>query len=218
MADFPRWHETFSGSVVAFVGEAGGEGVYVWQDGRRWVFHPANSRRWDALHQQVFRNGRAVPLTSEMLEARSIPAPPHGPPIGARPITWAEQFEVEMPVDEVQAGLLPRLSRGAQTLWVILYEDLFETTAGDGKYLYPAAAFWSPEEARLWVATAPQSLSEPGKPTTGYRLTLKVVSLSVANGRLKAELTVDRHEHCSVRDVLRRLERPMRFEDGRLRG
>ncbi|MDE2039832.1 MAG: hypothetical protein KGO96_08590 [Elusimicrobia bacterium] len=120
---------------------------------------------------------------------------------------------------DASAEVLSRLSGGPRQLWLVLYEDVYETTFGDGKFLYPAAAFWSSEDALRWMAAAPPPIRRTAKECAlGYRLTMKPVSLSMADGRLKADLSVGPCERYSLADVLRRLAQPMRFEGDVLRG
>ena len=190
--------ETDSGVWVAFVAPFGSGGVFVLREPDQWIFHPADTVIWDSLHQQVYRNGRADRKSEKELLASGRPAPPGAAPsTPAKPAHWGADFKSEVPFDSVPQAVRDRLlkSQEATTVYLVLFEDEYETSFGDGKYLYPKAAFWNESEAASLPAEK------------GFKLKTKKVVLKPdpAQKKLVAELGVELYEHYSIDEVLKLL-------------
>ncbi len=203
-------YETDSEVVVAFL-VSGGSGGLLRYDGRSgWTFHPAGSLVWDSFHQGVYRNHRASRLTSEDLERRGIPPPPADRYSGAPAVAWKDQFNAEMSLSAVPPGILDRLTEDAsreRSVYLVLYEDVYETAFGDGCFLYPQAAFWTENEARIFLRLRLAKESERPKNEVGYKYRLKEIRLRAdeTGQKLSAALNIEIYEHYSVDDVVRLL-------------
>jgi hypothetical protein len=107
-----------------------------------WRFLPLNSSQWDAVHQRIYRNGRANPVKQEDLPPHLPPPPDTIPPEALNPPEpplpeplLAEEFPM---LTEV----LERLNGATQTIYLVLMEDGYESKCGDGKFHYPEAVFF----------------------------------------------------------------------------
>jgi hypothetical protein len=196
--------------VVAFLGSGGSDGL-LRHDGRSgWSFHPAGSLVWDSFHQGVYRNFKASRLTAADLERRGISPPPADQYRGTPAVAWKDQFNAEIPLSAVPPGMLDRLKEdGARerSVYLVLYEDLYETAFGDGCFLYPQAAFWTENDARIFLRLQLTKESERPKNEVGYKYSLKEIRLSAdeSGQKLSAALNVETYEHYSVEDVVRLL-------------
>ena len=194
------------GSVLAFLGTDGLDGVLEYYDNVGWRLHVAGSSRWDALHQGVFRNGKGRGLTAEALPAMGVPAPPvqsasELPP----PVTWASNFAADRPLAEAPAALTKRVADagGTMEVFLVLEEDRYESAFGDGRFLYPVAAFWEAEPAAAFVA----GRAAPATDRYAAVHTVKSVRLWIddAQGVLRADLGLRSFEHYDIDDVISRL-------------
>lgn len=66
-----------------------------------------------------------------------------------------------MNIDEVKS-LLKNSPAGQITLWVIYYEDLYETKFGDGFFSYPIRAFLNQNEAEKWASLVTLNSNKEG--------------------------------------------------------
>jgi len=199
-------YETDSEVVVAFLSG----GVLRFHPGSGWTFHPAGSVAWDSFHQGVYRNHKGNRLTSEELERRGIPPPPADQYRGAPAVAWKDQFNAELPFSAVPSRVLERLKEDGspgRSVYLVLYEDVYETAFGDGCFLYPQAAFWSEQEAQGFLQLCLKKESERPKNEVGYKYLLKEIGLRVDENRqkLSAALNIETYEHYSVEDVVRLL-------------
>jgi len=199
-------YELDHGGVLAFAGTRGDRGVLTW-GGSGWTFHARGSLTWDDLHQAVYRNHRATSLAAFDLANRGIPTPPPGlVPETPQSVTWEEQFASQVPLQQVRAEVLQRLrANGPAPLSVhlIMVEDQYESTHGDGVFLYAKAAFWDAQAA----AEQAQTLRATQDPVLGNAYHRKSIALRVDEGRgvLVANLNLAQGERCSIQDVLRLL-------------
>jgi len=200
--------QTFSGTLVAFVGFWGEGGALTFRGGR-WVFFPAGSVEWDDWHQQIYRNSKGEVLDDAALQARGIPPPPFDEYRGRPAMDWADNFESEIPLDAVPETVRDRLGEHWAPLFLILFEDGYETAFGDGRFLYPGAAFWSREEAEAWLRERERESADPARApdpakAEWYRYSLKEIRLRAnrAANRLRAELDVAPYESIRLSKVM----------------
>lgn len=202
--------ETLSGTLVVFLGLQGSDGLLRLSRGGAWEFLPAGSLDWDGYHQEIYRNFRGDRLDAEALTRRGIALPPLGEYRTRPSVSWPSNFPSEMPLPDVPPEQRPLLTRGAFSVFLVLYEDGYETAFGDGKYLYPARAFADRAQADAFLedrrreAENPSRATDPAK-AEWYRYTLKPIRITVDGERVRAELDLQPFEHVSVRDVLRLL-------------
>ena len=206
-------YETFSETIVAFVGEFGCDGVMIFRPPAHWHFHPPGSIVWDSVHQEVYRNHRAESKTAEDLRKSGVPLPPQEalPSPLPKAKKWEDNFRREIPFDEIPERLRSVLigSPDPKTLFLVLYEDRYETAFGDGKFLYPKAIFSTEAAAQEFISSqaSPPPKDDKKEIELGYEYSLKRVILTADPGRkmLSGALGVGAYEHFSIDDILRLL-------------
>ncbi len=112
---------------------------------------------WDALHQRIYRNFRSDPIERKDLPP-NLPTPPSAAPL-VPPIP-----KPPAPPPVFQSEEFPRVARYMELLtlastvvYLVLLEDLYETTLGDGEFHYPEAAFISYSEVEAYIAACEQA-------------------------------------------------------------
>ena len=195
--------KTDGGTVGVFLGAMGCEGVLLSREGG-WGFHPAGSKVWDSLHQEAYRSHRVDFLKPEDLAAKGIVLPDLAQYRGRPAMQWHENFPAVMPADKVPAAVLRHLSGGPHPVFLVLLEDRYETGMGDGKFLYPEAAFWERQAAERFIADRKAHEKDPAK-RQWYEYSLKEVVLRRAGAEVAAELRLEPYQHFSVEDVVRLL-------------
>ena len=113
---------------------------------------------------------------------------------------------------------LGQLSGGATLpVHLILFEDRYETSFGDGKFLYPHAAFWDGEQC----AACLRRLNEEeelkiaaGFYSLGYAFTAKELTLrlDLATQTVVADLRIGAYEHYDLNEVLLLLDSRMAYK------
>lgn len=195
--------ETFGGAVGVFLGAMGREGVLLSRE-EGWGFHPAGSKVWDSLHQEAYRSHRVDFLKPEDLAAKGIVLPDLAQYRGRPAMKWEENFSAVMPADKVPAAVLRHLGGDPHPVFLVLLEDRYETGMGDGKYLYPEAAFWERQAAERFIAERKAKEKDPAK-RQWYEYSVKEVVLRSMGPEVHAELRLEPYQHFSVDDIARLL-------------
>ncbi|MEW6279309.1 MAG: hypothetical protein AB1758_11840 [Candidatus Eremiobacterota bacterium] len=184
-----EWFETFDGVVVAFAGT----GVFALR-GSEWHYHPGNSREWDAYHQAVYRNHRA-----ERIEPAGLPPLPEVPE--AR-MDWLDNF-TRVEDRSLRGPLHEKVARapgGRATVYVVLVEDPYETSFGDGLRRDFAGASWSEPPARALMAE---------REAQGYRCALRTLTLDANGPELRLEdFRLETYDRAQLEAILADLARP----------
>jgi hypothetical protein len=197
--------ETFDDTVVVFLGAMGTEGALVHRGGERWDFFARDSVEWDGLHQEVFRNGRARRLGADDLARRGIALPPLEEYRGRPPGRWTDRFPIEMPARKAPRALRARLEAGTLTVHLILFEDRYETSFGDGKFLYPQAALVERERAEAWIRAKVDAMtSAEERQWHAYSVKPVLLRLDAARGVLATD-PQGPYEHWGVRELVSHL-------------
>ena len=121
---------------------------------------------------------------------------------------WKDNFATEISVSAVPAGILARLKEHASqhlSVYLVLYEDVYETVFGDGRFLYPEAAFWDEDAARSFLRLRETAESKRPAGQLGYKYSLKVIQFRESQGTLAATLNIEDYEHYSVEHIVRLL-------------
>jgi hypothetical protein len=213
--DFGMAHqifETFSDSILVFLGEGGNAGVLRRLESGAWQHLQAGSKEWDYFHQLVYRNFKADELTEQELALRGIALPDlEAYASKAKPVAWSQNFDGEVSFEsvnpEVLADLLARPS--PQALFVVLIEDAYESAFGDGVALDAEAAFLDEAPARAFLDYKNAENEKRKKDELGYRFTLKSISVSVdtVQRQVVAQLNIEKYEHYTLAGVLELLGR-----------
>jgi hypothetical protein len=205
------------GQVIAFLGAMGGDGLLIWRDDRGWEFHEPNSLAWDSQHQATYRNSRSTPTDEAGLQARGIPWPdPATWPRTSR--QWKDNFVSAIPFSPALESALGALAGGATLpVHLILFEDRYETAFGDGKFLYPHAAFWDAEQCQTCLQRLreeEQLKDAAGFHSLGHAFTARelTICLDAQARQVVADLRIEAYEHYHLNDVLLLLDPRMAWK------
>lgn len=163
---------------------------------------------WDGCHQEIYRNFRGERLDARKLAERGVALPPLEAYRERPAVSWQDNFPAEIPLERVASEVRRLIAGSALTVFVVMAEDAYETSFGDGKYLYPERASSNRAEAERFIedrrreAQSPAAAPDPAK-AEWYRYTLKEVPLRLTGDRLRADLNLQSFEHVSIHDVLR---------------
>ncbi len=202
-----EYYVTFSGSIIAFTGKGGCDGVLVYNPAQGWIAHGAGSLMWDQFHQEVYRNFRAEQLNEDQLKGRNIPlATPDREAIPATP-SWKSNFLWEVKCSDVPPEILSRVKARMPLkteVHLVLMEDKYETSFGDGKYLYPEVAFWSEAEAKEFILERVRTEPDSAK-REWYEYSVRSVLLWTDEDlvNLRADSDIQPYERFSLPDVLK---------------
>ncbi|MHC9541498.1 MAG: hypothetical protein AB9903_18495 [Vulcanimicrobiota bacterium] len=197
-------------TVIHFKGAMGSRGVLVYRPDDRWEYHSYGSILWDSLHQQVYRNHKGEALTEKDLNCRGIRLPrAEEYQYQTKGMDWKDNFESSISFAEVPGKLLSKLKRhprDPKSVYLVLYEDCYETSFGDGRFLYPAAAFWTESDA-LDEITNRQNNETDSARNEFYRYYVKEITVSVDESKkhIAADLNIEVYEHYSLNDIIRLL-------------
>jgi hypothetical protein len=136
----PRYFKDIDTDVVyACVGSMGINGMFRLRQlpagNSQWEFLVPNSPAWDWVHQRIYRNARV-----EEVRPDEFPAPlPTIPEIPSGPFPdWRSYF---LPQQPIHASAYPRAAEflkaqkdGMAAVFIVLSEDVYETTLGDGEF------------------------------------------------------------------------------------
>jgi hypothetical protein len=203
--------------VIAFLGTMGSDGLLIWRGAKGWEFHAPNSRAWDAQHQGTYRNSRSTPIGEAALKARGIPLPDPAA-YSNTALQWKDNFASAVASSAVHDVALEMLANGTVHLaHLILYEDRYETAFGDGKFLYPHAAFWDAEQCNACL----QRLGDEedlkiaaGFYSVGREFTAKelLIRLDRAEQKVVADLRIGAYEHYDLNEILLLLDPRMAWQ------
>lgn len=166
-----------------------------------WEALVPGSPRWDAVHQGIFRNHRARRLSPAAVPGDLPPLPPV--PQGPFP-PWQSYFA---PAEPIEAAQFPHVARllscpAGVEIAAVLHEDVWESSFGDGLFLYLVHTCLSWEEARAFAEAH----------TAQYdRYVIKPMQLKLSGDHITfPNFSLDAYEHCKQEDVLRLLEERLR--------
>jgi hypothetical protein len=193
--------------VIAFLGTMGSGGLLIWRGDKGWGFHEAQSVTWDSMHQATYRNHRATVLDAAALKERGIPWPD---PTAYRssPLQWKDNFASEVPFSLVHESVLGQLADGsALPVHLILFEDLYETAFGDGRFLYPYAAFWDADPCKSCVERLQEEEAlkiKAGFYSIGHAYTAKEVLIraDLDAQKVVADLRIEAYQHYDLNGIL----------------
>lgn len=139
-------------TIVVFCGAGGGDGVYRFRENTeaRWEFCPAGTRLWDWYHQAVFYAHRAEP--AQALDYSALPPlPAQWPADPAITLLDEEQRSAHArPGSTVWAAV--ERAGGELPVFIVLEEDIYETTFGDGCFRDFRTACYEESAARSAAA------------------------------------------------------------------
>ena len=190
------------GSVIASVGPMASTAMFRLdrqnQQQVQWSFLDPNSPKFDYFHQYIFRNQRASLLEPE--EIKKLPDLPESVPYEAK-----SREDDHRPTGNIQADNHPALKQillarpsQARPVYVVLNEDTYETSCGDGCYRYLDAVFLDRAEAIEHIAAIDATRSHAGH--------LRPLTVAMVDGHLDIpDFKLGAFEHYNVADVLKLL-------------
>lgn len=209
--------DIFSGTIVAFCGVTGFNGVHV-HTSSGWEFYPAGSVVWDNYHQAVYRNFRADSLTEDDLKERKIPLPPDIDYENIPIVSWKDNFTARVNLEKIPSFCIDRMNKwkeGKGNVFIVLEEDEYETGLGDGKFLDLKAAFWDRTSAERYLkGKERQRKIYSETKSCWYKHYLKTIPVTVDKA-LKiaaADLNIDSYEHYDLESIFINLNRRMLWE------
>jgi len=112
----------------------------------QWKFLQPDSVTWDAVHQRVYRNFRADPISREKLPA-DLPPPPDSiaPELLIPPPPPPEEIFLRADYPNLDRRL--QECDGTTPIFLVLQEDLYESAFGEGVFHYPEKVVFSDAEA-----------------------------------------------------------------------
>lgn len=133
MAEIPEitWYRS-EDLILGFCGYAGIDGVYrIWLDhGGEWEFCPRETKSWDYYHLMVFGQCRADDCVFSDIVDRVPPLPAEFPPPARYNVK--QPSEVPLPAGDDLLGKISAAPDARLPVFVVLGEDPYETTFGDG--------------------------------------------------------------------------------------
>lgn len=200
---------------VIFLGVAGERGLIVYRKDSGWEYIAAGSLLWDSLHQETYRTHRSDRLTRSGLKARGVPFPSIGHfEKQVNFLNWEDNFKSAMPISKVPSPVLEIVQKGGGKpvkVYLVLFEDYYETCFGDGEFRYPHSAFPTKAEARDARIRQIKGEKNPSR-REWFKYYLKEMSLGVdtAKKRLVAKLNLKDFEQYSINDVVRLLNKSLK--------
>jgi hypothetical protein len=110
--------------------------------------------------------------------------------VGGRPAANEASMTDGELISEIRAA-----PGGELSVWAVLYEDVYETTLGDGYYAYLADAFFTREESERFAAHS-----------SAYRFHVRPVRLTF-DGALRMEADLNRSERVGIDELTAALTR-----------
>jgi hypothetical protein len=114
----------------------------------KWEFLSTNGAQWDAVHQRVYRNFGAECIDKDQLPASLPPLPTEVPLEVMNPPPPPPKLIPTADFPVVTKYLHDCEGRGTAVIHLVLYEDIYESTNGDGVFHYPEIAFFDLEAAK----------------------------------------------------------------------
>jgi hypothetical protein len=178
----------------------GGDGFFVHHAGEEsWTHVMPGSLYWDSLHQNLYRTFHDYE-SCRPGDEKGLPPLPQVPPI--KHVAWRDNF---LPEHNLSAASYPALAARLASLpehmlqvWIVLEEDWYETTAGDGCFRYFTNQVYSSFAQAQVAAASPQS---------GYTNTIATVVIGLdGNNIVPALFEPGVFDHYEFEKVVRQAE------------
>ncbi len=208
--------------ILGFCGPAGIEGVYrFWLDhSDEWQFCPPQTGNWDYYHQMVFRQCRADDCEFGDIVDKVPSLPAEFPP----PAQYHVKEPSEAPV-RPSDDLLEKIRAapdGRLPVYVVLGEDPYETSFGDGVFRDFNSAHLDEEAARAHIGQLlgrpPRMTIESDDPPDTRSLHeihyIRKVYLTLSGGTLALDTEdcdLSQYDHFTQNQIVRDLNHPERL-------
>lgn len=127
------------GPIYAALGPMANDALFRLHSGRdEWEFLVPGTRSWDWVHQRIYRNGRVTALDA----GRIATLPPLPPIPGHDPVRWEDNFRHAGHFPEARFPQVAKWLRwrnpgrlpAEAEVFVVLTEDTYESSFGDGEF------------------------------------------------------------------------------------
>ena len=162
----------------------------------KWEFIDPRGIRWDAVHQRIYRNGRADKVSKEDLPANFPPPPDSIPPEAINLPPLPKETPLLAETYPAVTEYLGTFQNHSVEIYVVLFEDLYESELGDGKFHYPDCIF-------LDEATAEAYCNKSKTENDAYHL--RKCRIKVHGLAILCELSLQSFDHVTDRQVLKLL-------------
>lgn len=165
----------------------------------QWEFLAPKSPSYEEALQTLFRNFKASSIhdTDEIASFPPIPDPPKGP-FPDRTTYFAPKQPLKLSDFPRFADYLQQQTDSRTTVFVVLYEDWYESAFGDGIYRYFEGAFLSRDEAETFIA-----IQEKGSH-------IRELLVATAGEELVfPDLAIENYDHYSPNEALSSIERSL---------
>lgn len=178
--DDVNYFRSDSGALIACLGPWAAVAMFRMRpDDRQWEFLVPGSPTWDAIHQGIYRNMHGY----DPVDPGEVP--PDLPPLPAVPDgPFPKREHYVLPTEGVEssgyravAKLLRDRENGTVTVFVVLCEDGYETSFGDGEFHYFENAFLDKDDAQRYMDRCPSEWDQAQR--QWYRLHLRTVTITL---------------------------------------
>jgi len=160
----------------------------------KWEFIDPRGIRWDAVHQRIYRNGRADKVSKEDLPANFPPPPDSIPPEAINLPPLPKEAPLLAETYPTVTKYLGTFQNHSVEIYAVLIEDLYESDHGDGEFHYPDSIF-------IDEATAQEYCNKSKTEYDTYHLRKCRVKLDGVS--IFCELSLQSFDHLSGREVLK---------------
>lgn len=162
----------------------------------RWEWVRRGTDYWDSLHQKIYRNFRAT-----RLEAGELPVLPQLPDSESEPPRFHSPTSFPATAYPQLASFLSTQDHATSAFTLVLGEDTYETSCGDGEFHYLEYLGKTPRDAQDYIAKQNQL------PDAGYsRYHVRSLSVKLAEATIHGELQKELFDHCELENALDRAE------------
>ncbi len=198
-----------SDTLIACVGTMGFEAMFrldPTEADPKWEFLVPESPTWDFIHQEIYRAHRADRLDPNELPPDLPPLPeiPKGP--------FPKPEDYVLPEVPIHASRYPAVTEFLKarkdetvTVFVVLYEDGYETCCGDGEFHYFENAFLNREDAQRYMDRGQAALGPGWQQKVWFHLRTMTVKLA-HEVFIFPDFKLELFDRYNVGDVLQVLE------------
>ena len=184
-AKVEKWYELDSGAFAALVAHPPGYFILPVK-AKAWAWLPFDSDDWNAIDQRILRQGRATQLDGPPADAPPLPQPDPTPykrdpdSVGR----WAQDVDLLQWIEQA--------SSKRRVVYLVLQEDPYETSFGDGLFRDPVACMADERAAHTYQLEGQ------------LKRHVRRIELSLENGRLQAK--GERHDYADRYTVYKALQ------------
>ena len=160
----------------------------------KWEFIDPRGIRWDAVHQRIYRNGRADKVSKEDLPEHFPPPPDSIPPEAINLPPLPKEAPLLAETYPAVTKYLVTFKNHSVEIYVVLVEDLYESDHGDGEFHYPDSIF-------LDEATAEEYCNKSKTDNDAYDL--RKCRIKLDGLVILCELSLQSFDHVTDREVLK---------------